>query len=74
MLARSGRKSWSTVGRKTSPSLLAELSVMKSSVRERRVDMDRERRHVIISREVEVIFEGQPAANATADVALKEIL
>lgn len=71
-LARSGRKSWSTVGRKMSPSLLADVSSMKSNVRFNSFSIDNERRQFIKDGEVENESVAlQPAAVAIADVALK---
>lgn len=74
-LASSGRKSWSTVGRKMSPSLLADVSVMKSRVRLRSVCQGRERRHSIIAGAADVASVAlHPAATAMAEVALKLML
>lgn len=39
LLAKSGRKSWSTTGRNTSPSFLTDVSAIKLTVMLRRVSM-----------------------------------
>src|SRR3954462_8247887 len=65
LLAFSGRKSWSTVGRKTSPSLEDEVESIVWMVKSSKLSMGRDRRQSMTAGDCELVLL-QPARLATA--------